>query len=64
MARSQARKLAFMHRPYAQQILYFFCYECRADELKSSPHYRNQKRYFARGRKAEQTQTAQQQTEN
>lgn len=37
----------------AQKILFFYCYQCRAYEPKASPHFRNQKRRFARRRKAE-----------
>jgi hypothetical protein len=39
---------------YAQKILFFFCYICKDYELKTSPHYRSQKRRFAKRRKAEQ----------
>jgi hypothetical protein len=45
---------------YAQKILHFYCYTCKAYELKTSPHFRNQKRKFARRRKAEQADAAQQ----
>ena len=38
---------------YAQKILHFYCYTCKAYELKTSPHYRSQKRRFAKRRKAE-----------
>jgi hypothetical protein len=44
---------------YAQKILHFYCFKCKAYELKTSPHYRNQKRKFARRRKAEQAEAAQ-----
>jgi hypothetical protein len=37
----------------AQKIRFFYCYECRAYEIKTSPHYRNQKRRFMRRKKAE-----------
>ncbi|MGP0086705.1 MAG: hypothetical protein ACLP0B_24260 [Steroidobacteraceae bacterium] len=37
----------------AKEIIHFYCYKCRAYELKSSPHYRAQKQRFARRRKAE-----------
>ncbi len=37
---------------YAQKILHFYCYACKAYELKTSPHYRSQKRRFAKRRKA------------
>lgn len=47
--------------PYAQKILHFYCYRCRDYELKTSPHYRNQKRRFARRRKAERAAEQQQQ---
>ena len=38
----------------AQKIRFFYCYECKEYEPKTSPHYRNQKRRFARRRKAEE----------
>jgi hypothetical protein len=38
---------------YAQKIIFFYCYTCKAYELKTSPHYRSQKQRFARRRKAE-----------
>ncbi len=38
----------------AQKIRFFYCYECHQYEPKTSPHYRNQKRRFARRRKAEE----------
>ncbi len=38
---------------YGQKILHFYCYTCKAYELKSSPHYRSQKQRFARRREAE-----------
>jgi hypothetical protein len=38
---------------YGQKILHFYCYICKAYELKTSPHYRSQKRRFAKRRKAE-----------
>jgi hypothetical protein len=46
---------------YAQKILFFYCYRCRAYELKTSPHYRAQKQRFARRRKAERAAAAEQQ---
>ena len=42
-----------MGSPYAQKILHFYCYKCKDYELKTSPHFRNQKRRFARRRKKE-----------
>jgi len=36
----------------AQKILFFYCYRCQDYELKTSPHYRSQKRRFTRRRKA------------
>jgi hypothetical protein len=42
-----------MSHPYAQKILHFYCYTCKDYELKTSPHYRSQKRRFARRRQAE-----------
>jgi hypothetical protein len=39
---------------YAQKILHFYCFKCKGYELKTSPHYRSQKRRFAKRRKAEQ----------
>jgi len=44
---------------YAQKILHFYCFKCKSYELKTSPHYRNQKRRLARRRKAEKSQPAQ-----
>lgn len=44
---------------YAQKILHFYCFKCKGYELKTSPHFRNQKRRLARRRKAEQSQPAQ-----
>jgi len=38
---------------YAQKILHFYCYTCKAYELKTSPHYRAQKLRFARRRRKE-----------
>jgi hypothetical protein len=38
---------------HAQKIIFFYCYTCKAYELKTSPHYRSQKQRFARRRKAE-----------
>jgi hypothetical protein len=51
---------------YAQEIIDFYCYRCRAYELKTSPHYRSQKRRLARRKatratEAEQEQAAEQQ---
>jgi hypothetical protein len=43
-----------MSHRYAQKILFFYCYTCKDYELKTSPHYRNQKRRFAKRRKGEQ----------
>ncbi len=37
----------------AKKIIHFYCYKCRAYELKASPHFRAQKQRFARRRKAE-----------
>jgi hypothetical protein len=37
----------------AQKIVFFYCYSCKDYELKTSPHYRSQKRRFARRRKKE-----------
>jgi hypothetical protein len=48
-----------MGSPYAQKILHFYCYTCKDYELKTSPHYRNQKRRIARRRKKEATQMSQ-----
>ena len=42
----------------AQKILFFFCYQCHDYEVKTSPHYRNQKRRLARRRKAEKAEEA------
>jgi hypothetical protein len=30
----------------AQKINFFYCYQCRDYELKTSPHFRNQERRF------------------
>jgi hypothetical protein len=38
---------------YAQKILHFYCFTCKAYELKTSPHYRAQKQRFARRRRKE-----------
>ena len=38
---------------YAQKILHFYCYTCKAYELKTSPHFRAQKQRFARRRRKE-----------
>jgi len=48
---------------YAQPILFFYCYTCKDYELKTSPHFRNQKRRFARRRKAEKAAAAKQQAQ-
>jgi hypothetical protein len=45
---------------YAQKILHFYCYRCRDYELKTSPHYRSQKRRLARRRQREREATDQQ----
>ena len=37
----------------AQPILHFYCYICKDYELKTSPHFEEQKRKFAARRKAE-----------
>ncbi len=37
-----------------KKILHFYCYTCKAYELKTSPHYRSQKRRFAKRRKVYQ----------
>jgi hypothetical protein len=39
--------------PFAQKILHFYCFKCKAYELKTSPHYRAQKQRFARRRRKE-----------
>jgi hypothetical protein len=39
--------------PYAHKILHFYCYTCKAYELKTGPHYRAQKQRFARRRRKE-----------
>ena len=44
---------------YAQKILHSYCFKCKAYELKTSPHYRNQKRRLARRRKAENAEADQ-----
>ncbi len=47
--------------PYAQKILHFYCFKCKAYELKTSPHYRAQKqRFSSRRRKERETQTEEQ----
>jgi hypothetical protein len=38
---------------YAQKILHFYCFTCKAYELKTSLHYRAQKQRFARRRRKE-----------
>jgi len=48
---------------YAQKILHFYCFKCKAYELKTSPHYRAQKQRFARRRKAEKAEADQPQAE-
>ncbi len=51
---------------YAQKILFFYCYQCRDYELKTSPHYRAHKQRIARRRRKEKEakagEQAQQQT--
>jgi hypothetical protein len=42
----------------AQKIRFFYCYACQDYEPKASPHYRNQKRRFARRRKTEKANEA------
>jgi len=42
----------------AQKIRFFYCYECKEYEPKTSAHYRSQKRRFARRRKAEKAAEA------
>ena len=36
-----------------KKIIHFYCYTCKAYELKTSPHYRSQKRRFAKRREGE-----------
>ena len=36
-----------------KKIIHFYCYTCKAYELKASPHFRAQKARFTRRRKAE-----------
>jgi hypothetical protein len=36
-----------MPAKYGQKILHFYCYTCKAYELKTSPHYRAQRKRFA-----------------
>jgi hypothetical protein len=38
-----------------KKILHFYCYTCKAYELKTSPHYRSQKRRFAKRHKIQQS---------
>jgi len=38
---------------YAQKILHFYCFKCKGYELKTSPHYRQQKQRFAQRRRRE-----------
>jgi hypothetical protein len=40
----------------AQKIRFFYCYDCKQYEPKTSPHYRNQKRRFTRRKKTEQAE--------
>jgi hypothetical protein len=47
-----------MASKFAQKILFFYCYQCKGYELKTSPHYRNQKRRFARRRAKERAEQA------
>ena len=44
---------------YAQKILHFYCYTYKEYELKTSSHYRNQKRRCARRRKKEAAKASQ-----
>lgn len=37
-----------------KKIIHFYCHTCKAYELKTSSHYRNQKQRFARRRKAKE----------
>lgn len=37
----------------AQKIRFFYCYQCKQYEEKTSPHFLAQKAKFARRRKAE-----------
>jgi hypothetical protein len=48
----------------AQKILHFYCYQCKDYELKTSPHYRNQRRRFARRKKAREVAHAQVEDQN
>ncbi len=50
-----------MNGKYAQKILHFYCYTCKACELKTSPHYRAQKQRFARRRRNEREAEREQQ---
>lgn len=36
----------------AQRIQFFYCYQCKTYEVKTSPHYVAQKRRFAERKKA------------
>lgn len=38
---------------YAQPILFFYCYTCKDYELKTSPHFAEQKARFAERRRVE-----------
>ncbi|MFI5394198.1 MAG: hypothetical protein ACHQ9S_01585 [Candidatus Binatia bacterium] len=42
----------------AQKIIFFYCYQCKDYELKTSPHFRNQKQRFARRRAKERAAQA------
>jgi hypothetical protein len=44
---------------YAQPILFFYCYACKDYELKTCPHFAEQKARFAERRKAEAAQDSQ-----
>jgi len=41
-----------------KKIIHFYRYTCKDYELKTSPHYRSQKRRFAKRRKAEKAKAA------
>lgn len=41
----------------AQKIIFFYCHKCKQYEPKTSAHFRNQRRRFARRRKAEREET-------
>jgi hypothetical protein len=40
------------YAPPAQKVQFFYCYTCEKYEPKTSPHYRSQKRRFARRKRA------------